>query len=255
MYNQGKQARALYKRAAAAVSDNLEFVLCAWEEFERNFGTLETWSEFSRKSRRFRELALEKEEKERQAMEKANLESREEGENEGEGEAERAAKRQSPMEREELPEKRENVETITQKKKMLREKKQDADVQQRTVFVNNLSFAAAEADVQERFQQYGEIVEVTIVRNNHGKSRGFGYVEFATEEAAESALVENGKVLKNRKMEVKKSVPQNERKTEKQESQNTAPVLNTIFVSGLPSGVSEYEFSVFFSKVGREGED
>lgn len=254
MYNQGKQARALYKRAAAAVSDNLEFVLCAWEEFERNFGTLETWSEFSRKSRRFRELALEKEEKERQAMEKANVETKED-ENGGEGEAERAAKRKSPMEREEMPAKRGNVETITQKKKLLREKKQDADVQQRTVFVNNLSFAAAEEDVQERFQQYGEIVEVTIVRNNHGKSRGFGYVEFATEEAAEAALVENGKVLKNRKMEVKKSVPQNERKTEKQESQITPPVLNTIFVSGLPSGVSEYEFSVFFSKVGRKGED
>lgn len=191
-------------------------------------------------------------------MEKANVESKEdenEGENGGEGEAERAAKRKSPTEREEMPAKRENVETITQKKKMLREKKQDADVQQRTVFVNNLSFAAAEEDVQERFRQYGDIVEVTIVRNNHGKSRGFGYVEFATEEAAEAALVENGKVLKNRKMEVKKSVPQNERKTEKQESQNATPVLNTIFVSGLPSGVSEYEFSVFFSKVGREGED
>ena len=242
------------------MSDNLEFVLCAWEEFERNFGTLETWSEFSRKSRRFRELAMEKEEKERRAMETVNVESKEdkeEKEKEGEDEDEEksAAKRKSPMEREEIPAKRENVETATQKKKMLREKKQDADVQHRTVFVNNLSFAASEEDVQERFQQYGEIVEVTIVRNNHGKSRGFGYVEFSTEEAAESALVENGKMLKSRKMEVKKSVPQNERKTEKQESQNTPPVVNTIFVSGLPSGVSEYEFSVFFSKVGSEGVD
>ena len=188
MYNQGKQARALYKRAAAAVSDNLEFVLCAWEEFERNFGTLETWSEFSRKSRRFRELALEKEEKERQAMEKANLESREEGENEGEGEAERAAKRQSPMEREEMPAKRENVETITQKKKMLREKKQDADVQQRTVFVNNLSFAAAEADVQERFQQYGEIVDVFIPLNSKRESKGYAFVTFMFPEQAIAAI-------------------------------------------------------------------
>lgn len=231
------------------MSDNLEFILCYWEEIERNFGTLETWSEFSRKSRRFRELAREREEKERQAKEAASGEA----EAEAEAEAESSAKRESPTEREEVPAKRENVETATQKKKLLREKKQDVDVQRRTVFVNNLSFSTSEADVRSRFEQYGEIVEVTIVRNNHGKSRGFGYVEFSTEEAAEAALVENGKMLDNRKMEVKKSVPQNERKTEKQEAQNTAPVLNTIFVSGLPSGVSEYEFSVFFSKVGGKG--
>ena len=136
---------------------------------------------------------MEKEEKERRAMETVNVESKEdkeekekEGEDEDEDEEKSAAKRKSPMEREEIPAKRENVETATQKKKMLREKKQDADVQHRTVFVNNLSFAASEEDVQERFQQYGEIVEVTIVRNNHGKSRGFGYVDGEWEDAEES---------------------------------------------------------------------
>ena len=228
------------------MSDNLEFILCYWEEIERNFGTLETWSEFSRKSRRFRELALEKEARERDAAQRANVEPI----------AEPTAKREAPCEREEIPSKREeipskreNAETATQKKKMLREKKQDVDVQRRTVFVNNLSFAASEEEVRSRFEQYGEIMDITIVRNNHGKSRGFGYVEYATEEAAEAALAENGKVLDKRRMEVKKSIPQNERKTEKQDTQHTTPVLNTIFVSGLPSGVSEYEFSVFFSKV------
>ena len=52
-------------------------------------------------------------------------------------------------------------------------------------------------------------------------------------------------------------MPQEERKVDKKESNvNHEDIAATIYVSGLPMGVSEYEFSVFFSKVGAiQGDD
>ena len=138
--------------------------------------------------------------------------------------------------------------TASQTKKNLKEKKRDASVQRRTVFVNNIPFTATEADLQSIFASYGSITSINVVRNNHGKSRGFAYVEFEEELAANKAIEQNGQELQHRKLEVKLSVPQDERKIEKKETHST--VSATIYVSGLPIGVSEYEFSVYFSKVG-----
>ena len=142
-------------------------------------------------------------------------------------------------------------ESASQHKRSLREKKNDAATQRRTVFVTNVAFAATEKELREVFADCGEVVTVTVVRNNHGKSRGFAYVEFAKEEEAAAAVGKNGTKLQERKLEVKLSVPQEERKSEKKET--PAAVAATIYVSGLAPGVSEYEFSVFFSKV-RVGE-
>lgn len=158
-------------------------------------------------------------------------------------------KREAPTEeRHEEPSKRINV-TPSQTKKNLKEKKRDVAVQRRTVFVNNLPFTATESDLQTLFTPYGSITSINVVRNNHGKSRGFAYVEFEEEKAARDAIEQNGKEMQHRKLEVKLSVPQDERKVEKKEPHPT--VSATIYVSGLPTGVSEYEFSVFFSKCGK----
>ena len=138
-------------------------------------------------------------------------------------------------------------ESASQRKRSLREKKNDAATQRRTVFVTNVAFAATEEELRAVFADCGEVIAVTIVRNNHGKSRGFAYVEFAREEEAAAAVEKNGTRLLERKLEVKLSVPQEERKSEKKET--PAAVAATIYVSGLAPGVSEYEFSVFFSKV------
>ena len=72
------------------------------------------------------------------------------------------------------------------------------------------------------------------------------------ENAAALAIELDKKELQGRKMEVKLSIPEQERKGEakgKQSKEKPANLSSTIYVTGLPNGVSEYEFSVFFSKV------
>ena len=104
--------------------------------------------------------------------------------------------------------------------------------------------------MKKHFEQYGKIESINVVRNSHGKSRGFAYIEFENEEDPQKAVVENNQFFMNRKLEVKLSIPQEERKVEKKENtEQSSAIACTIYVSGLPKGIGEYEFSVFFSKV------
>ena len=57
------------------------------------------------------------------------------------------------------------------------------------VYVGNLSWGTNEETLQERFSEFGEVVSVTIIRDREsGRSRGFGFVEFSTENAAKAAI-------------------------------------------------------------------
>ena len=57
------------------------------------------------------------------------------------------------------------------------------------IFVGNLSFEATEQDVLKLFQQFGEVLSITILMDKNGKkSRGFGFLEMADDEKAKAAI-------------------------------------------------------------------
>lgn len=63
------------------------------------------------------------------------------------------------------------------------------EVNPKKLFVGNLPFRMAEADIQELFAEYGEITSVHLVLDKmSGRSRGFAFVEFAEDSAAEAAV-------------------------------------------------------------------
>ncbi|XP_042419145.1 nucleolin 1-like isoform X2 [Zingiber officinale] len=68
----------------------------------------------------------------------------------------------------------------------------------RTLFVGNLSFNVGQDDVVEFFKEAGEVVEVRLSAAEDGTFKGFGHVEFATEEVAKKALELNGQELYGR---------------------------------------------------------
>ncbi len=81
------------------------------------------------------------------------------------------------------------------------------------LFVGNLSFKVTETELQEAFEQSGEVVEVSIPTDKYtGKKRGFGFVQMATEEAAEAAInALNGRALAGREMSVNLARPKTAR--------------------------------------------
>ena len=57
------------------------------------------------------------------------------------------------------------------------------------VFVGNLPFSATEDQLNSLFSQHGEVASVEIVKDRFTeRSRGFAFVEMATDEAAAAAV-------------------------------------------------------------------
>ncbi|KAG0562092.1 hypothetical protein KC19_9G117600 [Ceratodon purpureus] len=57
------------------------------------------------------------------------------------------------------------------------------------LFVGGLAWGTTDANIKEAFSQYGEVTEVKIICDRDtGRSRGFGFVSFTSEQEAEAAL-------------------------------------------------------------------
>lgn len=81
---------------------------------------------------------------------------------------------------------------------------------QKKLFVGGLSYNTDVEEIRELFKQAGEVLSANIIRDKFtNQSRGFGFVEMATEEqAAEAIKLLNGKELGGRKLVVNESRPQ-----------------------------------------------
>ncbi len=81
------------------------------------------------------------------------------------------------------------------------------------LYVGNLLYEVNEDDLKNHFSQVGEVVSATIIRfRDSGRSKGFGFVEMATEEAAQKAIETlNAQDFKGRKMIVSEARPQTDR--------------------------------------------
>lgn len=72
------------------------------------------------------------------------------------------------------------------------------------LYVGNLSRDVTKEDLQELFQPFGTLDEVTIIKDrSNNVSKGFAFVEMPKKEEAEAAIAAlHGKELKGRSMDV-----------------------------------------------------
>jgi len=81
------------------------------------------------------------------------------------------------------------------------------------LYVGNLSFESTENDLQDLFQQHGQVNEVRLMTDRMtGKSRGFAFVtvdDVAQANTAMSAL--NGREFNGRTLTVNEARPRDER--------------------------------------------
>ena len=76
------------------------------------------------------------------------------------------------------------------------------------MFVGNLSFQTTEADIREAFAQFGNGESVAIITDRDtGRSKGFGFVEMAEEDANKAIAKMNGTELKGRALTVNEAKP------------------------------------------------
>lgn len=71
------------------------------------------------------------------------------------------------------------------------------------IYVGNLPFSVTSDDLSNMFQTYGDITDVRLIMDREtGRSKGFGFVTFGSEDAANSALDFNDTEVDGRKVKV-----------------------------------------------------
>jgi RNA recognition motif-containing protein len=80
------------------------------------------------------------------------------------------------------------------------------------LFVGSLPFATTGDQLKDIFSKAGDVVEANIVMDKMtGRSRGFGFVEMATEDAVKKAIADlNGSEVDGRKIFVAEARPSND---------------------------------------------
>src|SRR6185312_4478435 len=76
-------------------------------------------------------------------------------------------------------------------------------MEQNKLYVGNFPYSVDEAQLRGIFSQYGDISDLKLIMDRDtGRPKGFGFITFATQAAAEKALEQNGKDLGGRPLKV-----------------------------------------------------
>ncbi|MFM8441386.1 MAG: RNA recognition motif domain-containing protein [Acidobacteriota bacterium] len=80
------------------------------------------------------------------------------------------------------------------------------------LYVGNLSFRVTSEDLHAHFSQAGAVASANVVQDREtGRSRGFGFVEMATDEDANNAIAQfNGQEYDGRSIVVNEARPREE---------------------------------------------
>ncbi|MCP4963618.1 MAG: RNA-binding protein [bacterium] len=77
------------------------------------------------------------------------------------------------------------------------------------IYVGNLPFSSAGADLEELFGEYGQVDSASVISDREtGRSRGFGFVEMANDDEARKAIEElDGADFDGRNLRVNEARP------------------------------------------------
>jgi cold-inducible RNA-binding protein len=76
-------------------------------------------------------------------------------------------------------------------------------MQQNKLYVGNLPYTIDESQLRELFSPYGEIEDLALIIDREtGRPKGFAFITFATQQAAEKSLELNGKDFGGRPLKV-----------------------------------------------------
>ncbi|KAL0309631.1 UNVERIFIED_CONTAM: Polyadenylate-binding protein 7 [Sesamum radiatum] len=115
------------------------------------------------------------------------------------------------------------------------------------VFVKNLSDSIDSMKLQENFQKFGNILSCKVVTSQDGKSQGYGFVQFESEDSANAAIEKlNGSTLGGKQMYVGKFVKKSDRALPSHEAKYT-----NLYMKNVDADVSEEVLKEKFSEYGK----
>ncbi|PAA46230.1 hypothetical protein BOX15_Mlig009946g3 [Macrostomum lignano] len=117
---------------------------------------------------------------------------------------------------------------------------------QGNIFIKNLDKQIDNKAMFDTFSAFGNILSCKIANDETGNSRGYGFVHFETQEAADQAIEKvNGMLLAGKKVFVGPFVPRKER-----HSNSSDKKFTNVFVKNFGDELTEESFHTMFSEFG-----
>lgn len=127
----------------------------------------------------------------------------------------------------------------------------------RNVFVKNLSESTTEEDLGKIFGEYGTVTSVAVMKDDNGKSKCFGFVNFEnTDDAARAVESLNGKKFDDKEWYVGKAQKKSEREIElKERFQSLKESVDkfqgvNLYVKNLDDSIDDDKLREMFSEFG-----
>ena len=116
----------------------------------------------------------------------------------------------------------------------------------RKLFIGGLNYSTTDSEMREYFEQFGQLEDCVVMKfSDSGRSRGFGFVTFATSSQLDDCQAQRPHSLGNRTLETKRATPR--RESGKPESQMS---VKKLFVGGLTDDMSDDDLRDYFSQFG-----
>ncbi|XP_037806915.1 polyadenylate-binding protein [Lucilia sericata] len=117
------------------------------------------------------------------------------------------------------------------------------------VFIKNLDKSIDNKAIYDTFSAFGNILSCKVATDDKGQSKGYGFVHFETEEAANKAIAKvNGMLLNGKKVYVGKFIPRKEREKELGEK---AKLFTNVYVKNFPDDVNDEKLKEMFEPYGK----
>lgn len=115
------------------------------------------------------------------------------------------------------------------------------------VFVKNLSETIDNAKLQETFQKFGSILSCKVAKSDDGKSRGYGFIQFETEDSAKASIEKlNGSILEGKQIYVGNFVKRCDRIFPSPDAKYT-----NLYMKNLDAELTEEHLQEKFSEFGK----
>jgi len=116
------------------------------------------------------------------------------------------------------------------------------------IFIKNLDKSIDNKDMYDTFSTFGTILSCKVATDEHGNSKGYGFVHFETEEAANKAIEKvNGMLLSDKKLFVGRFIPRKDREKELGEK---AKRFTNVYIKNFPETWSEEKLREVFEEFG-----
>lgn len=119
---------------------------------------------------------------------------------------------------------------------------------QGNIFIKNLDEAIDNKALHDTFAAFGNVLSCKVATDEHGRSKGYGFVHYETAEAAENAIKSvNGMLLNDKKVYVGHHISRKERQSKLDEMKSQ---FTNLYIKNLDTEVTQEQFTELFSKFG-----